>query len=109
MTKKEEKIFIKKLRKAMAEQYMTQTELAQKLGLSHASISAWLHDKSKPEFSLLEKIAERKNFRLCSAKFTANTCGSGRSNKFTCNSFLGFWEQQKPAGGSAAGGHKGVR
>lgn len=61
MTKKEEKIFIKKLKKAMAEQYMTQTELAKKLGLSHASVSAWLNDKSKPEFSLLEKIAQATN------------------------------------------------
>ena len=61
MTKKEEKIFTKKLKKAMAEQYITQTELAKRLGLAQASVSAWLHDKSKPEFSLLEKIAEATN------------------------------------------------
>ena len=61
MTRKEEKIFTKKLKKAMAEQYITQTELARRLGLAQASVSAWLHDKSKPEFSLLEKIAEATN------------------------------------------------
>lgn len=61
MTEKKNKNFTKKLKMAMAEQYITQTELARRLGISQASVSAWLHDKSKPEFDLLEKIAQATN------------------------------------------------
>lgn len=61
MTEKKNKNFTKKLKMAMAEQYITQTELARRLGISQASVSAWLHDKSKPEFGLLEKIAKATN------------------------------------------------
>ena len=58
MTEKKEKLFIKKLKIAMFESGLNQSKLAKKLGISHASVNAWLHDKSKPEFDLLEKIAQ---------------------------------------------------
>ena len=61
MTEKKNKNFTKKLKMALAEQFITQTELARRLGISQASVSAWLHDKSKPEFDLLEKIAQATN------------------------------------------------
>ncbi len=61
MTRKQEKKFAEKLRRVMADQYLTQTELAKRLGLAQASVSAWLHEKSKPEFDMVAKIAAATN------------------------------------------------
>lgn len=58
MKKNEEKILIKKLKLAMLESGLNQTQLAKKLGISHASVSAWLHNKANPGLDLLEKIAQ---------------------------------------------------
>ncbi len=42
----------------MLESGLNQTQLAKKLGISHASVSAWLHNKANPGLDLLEKIAQ---------------------------------------------------
>lgn len=58
MNKNEEKILIKKLKLAMLESGLNQTQLAKKLGISSTSISQWLLGKTKPKYSTLEAVGK---------------------------------------------------
>lgn len=81
MTKKEEKDFIKKLRLAMLEKGFNQSSLARKLGVSHASVNAWLNAKANPSLAMLEKIAralgEPINYFFADVKGNGNAVGNG--------------------------------
>lgn len=52
-----EKMFAKRLKQAMKEQKLTQTELAKRIGSSPSSISQYLSGNNQPTAKKLEKIA----------------------------------------------------
>ncbi|MGN0016557.1 MAG: helix-turn-helix domain-containing protein [Candidatus Avelusimicrobium sp.] len=54
---KNEKI-IENLKLAMLENGLTQTSLAEKIGLTQSSIQKWLTGKNTPKLSTLEKVAK---------------------------------------------------
>jgi len=47
-----------KIRKARMQKYMTQEQVAKKLGVKQKQISRWENDKAKPEIDTLIKISE---------------------------------------------------
>lgn len=58
MTEKKEKDFIKKLKLAMLESGLTQTDLAKKIGITQSSINKWIDGTNNPKLSTLEKVAQ---------------------------------------------------
>lgn len=58
MTDKKEKKFIKKLKLAMLESGLTQTDLAKKIGITQSSITKWIDGTNNPKISTLEKVAK---------------------------------------------------
>ena len=58
MTEKKEKDFIKKLKLAMLESGLTQTDLAKKIGITQSSINKWIDGTNNPKISTLKKVAK---------------------------------------------------
>lgn len=57
-TKNKKEDVLKKLKLAMAEKYITQTSLAEHLGLSQSAVSAWFKGKGTPDLETLIKSSE---------------------------------------------------
>lgn len=58
MTKKETDKVIKKIKIAMAEEFITQTELAKKLGRTQGAISAWFKGRGSPDLETLMQVSD---------------------------------------------------
>ena len=58
MTKKEKEKLLKKIKIAMTESGTTQTELAKKLGLTQAAVSAWFNGKGTPGIDTITRVAD---------------------------------------------------
>lgn len=58
MTEKETEQIFKKIKIAMASSGINQTQLAKKLGLTHAAVSAWFNGKSTPSLEVLLEVFE---------------------------------------------------
>ncbi|MBR3632261.1 MAG: helix-turn-helix transcriptional regulator [Elusimicrobiaceae bacterium] len=58
MTKKEKEKILKKIKVAMAESGISQTQLAQKLGITQAAVSAWFKGKGTPNIDTISRVAD---------------------------------------------------
>jgi len=58
MTRKEKEKLLKKIKIAMTESGTTQTDLAKKLGLTQAAVSAWFNGKGTPGIDTITRVAD---------------------------------------------------
>ena len=81
MTKKEKEKVLKKIKVAMTEAGISQTELAKKLGLTQAAVSAWFHGKGTPGMETLTSLADALhkpiNYFFAEVKGSNNAVGNG--------------------------------
>lgn len=79
MTKKETDKVIKKIKIAMAEEFITQTELAKKLGRTQGAISAWFKGRGSPDLETLMQVSDILK-KPINYFFDSSTQVSGNSN-----------------------------
>ena len=83
MTKKEKEKLLKKIKIAMAESGTTQTDLAKKLGLTQAAVSAWFKGKGTPGIDTITRVADvlnkPVNYFFAEVKGNGNAVGNGAS------------------------------
>ncbi len=83
MTKKEKEKLLKKIKIAMAESGTTQTDLAKKLGLTQAAVSAWFKGKGTPGIDTITRVADvlnkPVNYFFAEVKGNGNAIGNGAS------------------------------
>lgn len=79
MTKKEKEKLLKKIKIAMTESGTTQTELAKRLGLTQAAVSAWFNGKGTPGIDTITRVADvlKKpvNYFFAEVKGSGNAVG----------------------------------
>lgn len=87
MTKKEKEKILKKIKIAMAENGTTQTELAKKLGLTQAAVSAWFSGKGTPGIDTITRVADvlKKpvNYFFAEVSGNGNAVGHGAKVNYT--------------------------
>ncbi|MGN0016035.1 MAG: helix-turn-helix domain-containing protein [Candidatus Avelusimicrobium sp.] len=83
-----EKEFVKKIKIALAEAGLNQSELAKKMGIKKQAVSNWFAGYRKPKVETLQKIAEATGKPLnYFFENKGNIGNSGGNNTFNNNSF----------------------